>query len=1294
MIHQQTIADVAGDDLFVDHQEPQRVGLYFGETDFPHVPDDLLGCCLRRAGDKADIILLDSGGHMGHVEFNYVLKLLKSPCHVVLDDIHHVKHHQSYQQLVSDPRFTVLFSADEKFGFCIARFDPVVLDKNARPKRPLVTAIVSTYNAERFIGGCLEDLEAQTIADQLEIIVVNSGSQQNESAIVAQFQQRHANICCIHTVQRETVYAAWNRAVQVARGKYITNANTDDRHRPDALQIMAHTLDSHPDVALVYADTLITQTPGDTFARNTPTGWYRFLDWDRQKLLEGVCFMGPQPMWRASVHEEYGYFDADMVTSGDYEFWLRISQTHRFMHIPQVLGLYLKRPDSIEHTHREAQAVENERILKMYRQAQMDRKVIRRVAGEPGKPVLPPSVSIVVTAHQPSSLVQCLDCIARAADLGAEVLIAAESAAIGPTGLAHARGPHRWVRSEKGVFAAMNDALVQARGRYVFVLHDGVRVTAGGVQGLIDSLEADPQTGVVFPAAVAASADGLENLNALAALFKSRYRHRRICGSTIDGHLLAFRKSILDQVGLPDEAMGGYCRIFEDWRLRVRLAGLNVVMAGDVLIGLGGEPPAEGDRGAFIAKWGGVDPASETGLALLRLQTSEAAEKYRQQGRMADAADKLLEGIGRFPGFTGFYRQLARMLAERRAFDQALQVLAEMPNDPIDLASQELLATILEGLGRTQEAEDLADGVLVRNPRSAPALNLKGILASGRGQADKALAYFKESANADPGWGEPHANQATVLWNEGRLNEALDLYENGFVLSPVDLDIAALYHGAVAHFEAWARARVVVEDAVALFPDSRKLLDMLVDAMFNQGEMTAALDQIQQAVVLFGLDDGLAEKALQIRRRIGPLAVDSPNRQRPAVSLCLIVKDEEKHLARCLASAAPVVDEIVVVDTGSVDRTREIAEIFGARVYDHRWGNDFAQARNQYLQHAQGHWILVLDADEVLSALDYEKIRRTVAQPPELAYTVVTRNYTAKANTIGWQPNQGQYPAEEAGNGWVPTWKVRLFPNDPRIRYHFPVHEFVEPSLKQIGMPCVQWEVPVHHYGKLDDEKTKRKNDIYYELGIRKLEETGNDPHALREMAVQAGVLEHFEEAIDLWRRFLGLCPDVGEAYINLSTAYFGAGRYDEAAQAAHQAMALAPAMTESAYNLAVIQMHRGHIEQAIALMENVVASQPDYQPARFVLTACYFGNGNDTQAEQGLEHLKRTPLGRVLAVSFFTLAETLIKAGQQKMADTILSAAVVHGFVNDDVRRLLDRNRKTSPLGRTAVQRQEMAAA
>ncbi|RPI67925.1 MAG: glycosyltransferase family 2 protein, partial [Geobacteraceae bacterium] len=95
-----------------------------------------------------------------------------------------------------------------------------------------------------------------------------------------------------------------------------------------------------------------------------------------------------------------------------------------------------------------------------------------------------------------------------------------------------------------------------------------------------------------------------------------------------------------------------------------------------------------------------------------------------------------------------------------------------------------------------------------------------------------------------------------------------------------------------------------------------------------------------------------------------------------SVSLCMIVKNEQSHLARCLRSVKPLVDEMIVVDTGSSDRTQDIAKIFGAKVFEFPWNNDFSKARNFSLSKAAGNWILVLDADETISVKDDEEFRR------------------------------------------------------------------------------------------------------------------------------------------------------------------------------------------------------------------------------------------------------------------------------------------------------------------------------
>src|SRR3954465_5602757 len=101
------------------------------------------------------------------------------------------------------------------------------------------------------------------------------------------------------------------------------------------------------------------------------------------------------------------------------------------------------------------------------------------------------------------------------------------------------------------------------------------------------------------------------------------------------------------------------------------------------------------------------------------------------------------------------------------------------------------------------------------------------------------------------------------------------------------------------------------------------------------------------------------------------------------LSLCMIVRDAEQSLREALASVRPFVDEMVVVDTGSVDSTRRIAEQEGARVFDFIWRDDFSAARNYWLQQAAGDWIFWMDADDVLPPQSGHELRRLIDNYPD-----------------------------------------------------------------------------------------------------------------------------------------------------------------------------------------------------------------------------------------------------------------------------------------------------------------------
>ncbi len=123
-IHRNLVENPEFADIYVDHKENERAKLYHAETNFQGGDEDLLKKTLDVFQGKPDFVLLDSGGHIGGIEFDYLLSNLKGPCYIALDDIYHVKHHRSFKRMQQDSRFKILRSSKEKFGFCLAHFDP------------------------------------------------------------------------------------------------------------------------------------------------------------------------------------------------------------------------------------------------------------------------------------------------------------------------------------------------------------------------------------------------------------------------------------------------------------------------------------------------------------------------------------------------------------------------------------------------------------------------------------------------------------------------------------------------------------------------------------------------------------------------------------------------------------------------------------------------------------------------------------------------------------------------------------------------------------------------------------------------------------------------------------------------------------------------------------------------------------------------------------------------------------------------------------------------------------------
>ncbi|MEB3186087.1 MAG: glycosyltransferase [bacterium] len=221
---------------------------------------------------------------------------------------------------------------------------------------PRVTAYVSAYRSARFLQARLENLLHQTLyaRGELEIVVIDSHSPEDERSIVESFQVAHPAIVYRRTDVRETVYAAWNRAIALASGRYLINANSDDRFALDALERLADALDEDSTLDAVYGDWLITRVENDTFDSATPKTLVGYPDFEPPLLLF-FQITSHAALVRRSCFDRIGLFDPRYKVYGDREWMLRFALAGlRARHLPHVIGLYLESPSSVERASQEA----------------------------------------------------------------------------------------------------------------------------------------------------------------------------------------------------------------------------------------------------------------------------------------------------------------------------------------------------------------------------------------------------------------------------------------------------------------------------------------------------------------------------------------------------------------------------------------------------------------------------------------------------------------------------------------------------------------------------------------------------------------------------------------------------------------------------------------------------------------------------------------------------------------------------------------------------------------------------
>ncbi|MEJ7766820.1 MAG: glycosyltransferase [Chitinophagaceae bacterium] len=200
-----------------------------------------------------------------------------------------------------------------------------------------ITVITSLYNCQQYLRGYFEAIKKIENKDEIEILLIHNSPTDEEMAIVNGFLSEMTFIRHI-IIEREGLYATWNRGVALAKGDYITTWNVDDVRLPNSLREQADSLDNNSRAALSYGDFIIVNNYGSTNGKqvNEPQFDPSNRTFYRQHHIG--CF----PMWRKSIHETIGYFDEQFRLIADLDFQIRIARKYRLIKISTQLGFYLE----------------------------------------------------------------------------------------------------------------------------------------------------------------------------------------------------------------------------------------------------------------------------------------------------------------------------------------------------------------------------------------------------------------------------------------------------------------------------------------------------------------------------------------------------------------------------------------------------------------------------------------------------------------------------------------------------------------------------------------------------------------------------------------------------------------------------------------------------------------------------------------------------------------------------------------------------------------------------------------
>lgn len=317
------------------------------------------------------------------------------------------------------------------------------------------------------------------------------------------------------------------------------------------------------------------------------------------------------------------------------------------------------------------------------------------------------------------------------------------------------------------------------------------------------------------------------------------------------------------------------------------------------------------------------------------------------------------------------------------------------------------------------------------------------------------------------------------------------------------------------------------------------------------------------------------------------------------ISVCLIFRNNQDTIEKCLSSISNLADEIIAVNTGSEDNSLEIVKKYNAKVYDFKWNDNYSDAKNFAKSKATQEWIFFIDTDESISIQDIDKIK-ALTKENFLGFSLIQRNYTNEQGSFSWVSCfNDNYEESKIASGYSPRKMIRLFKNLPEIKFEEAIHESPELSILKIGKIKDSF-IPIHHTGSLN----KDLNKIRYYINIEK-RNLKNDFFQDFQIASQLHSINELDEAIEWLRKSIEKNPSFEYSWLELGIILIKKNQLEEAKKALEKADSIQehPMIYD---HLGILHAKLGETKKAVDYFKKAIFLLPDNADFHFNLGYAY----------------------------------------------------------------------------------------